>query len=421
MYYCYERISRDPDNTSEAIERQEVDTAKKAKALGWEPIEHIQDRNISAWRKRGSRPGFNRLLELISTGQAEGVIVWNLDRLLRRTDELDDLIKAIDAWCVKTGNDVFPIHTVDGVLDVSTPYNRGMAKIQVTIAQMESDIKSMRVKRSLEGKTQERAYADDPTNTDIVIWIAKELLAGASYAQIADQLNADGHLTSRGLSWKYSTVRQVINNKRIVPSIIGDRAWVKVQQACERRATAHAGTRTDKHDYILTGLLTCDICDQPMVGKGIVMRGKYHPRYACNPNRLGGGCGQSIQAEKLEDQVTGWVRGELTNDRLQELTVATMDPTIQDRIDQLEHDYYLDDDVEMDKPTFVKLRAALVDKAVKSPTVVGSTMAVKEFDKLDNDGLRAHLPRLIDWVRIQQWDPHGPRYYNPGRVVIRGR
>ena len=46
----------------------------------------------SAWKRGSRRPGWDKLLERLRSGASQGVVVWNIDRLLRSPWDLETLI-----------------------------------------------------------------------------------------------------------------------------------------------------------------------------------------------------------------------------------------------------------------------------------------------------------------------------------------
>ena len=96
----------------------------------------IEENDVSAYAKR-PRPGFERLVWGIESGQVEAVVAYVLDRLVRR---LDDLARLID---VAEQHDV-PVATVAGDVDLSTGHGRGLAKLLGVVASIEVDHMSAR-------------------------------------------------------------------------------------------------------------------------------------------------------------------------------------------------------------------------------------------------------------------------------------
>ncbi len=134
----YLRISRDEAGEGLGIDRQRDAVKSLARAKGWviDPAWVIEENDVSAYAKR-PRPGFERLVRGIESGQVKAVVAYALDRLVRR---LDDLARLID---VAEQHDV-PVATVAGDVDLSTGHGRGLAKLLGVVASIEVDHMSAR-------------------------------------------------------------------------------------------------------------------------------------------------------------------------------------------------------------------------------------------------------------------------------------
>ena len=84
----YARISRDTTGEGLGVERQLADCRKIADQRGWTVVEEYVDNDISAFGGK-HRPAYERMLEDISAGQRDAVIVYNTDRLHRKPIELE--------------------------------------------------------------------------------------------------------------------------------------------------------------------------------------------------------------------------------------------------------------------------------------------------------------------------------------------
>src|SRR4249919_3688563 len=85
----YTRLSRDMDGRQTATARQEKDCRALSRSKHWKVAEVYEDVDLSAFKKGVRRPAYERLLEDIETGAVDGVVVWKLDRLVRRAAEFE--------------------------------------------------------------------------------------------------------------------------------------------------------------------------------------------------------------------------------------------------------------------------------------------------------------------------------------------
>jgi site-specific DNA recombinase len=83
VYDSYARLSWNPNTRElEKIEDQWTDNAKVIERLGGTLGEPLSG-GLSAWKEGVRRKGWERLLELVESGESDGIVVWHTDRLFR--------------------------------------------------------------------------------------------------------------------------------------------------------------------------------------------------------------------------------------------------------------------------------------------------------------------------------------------------
>ena len=92
--YC--RISRDQLDQRLGVKRQEKDCRSLAQRNGWKVGLVLVDNDTSASNGK-PRPGYEQLLQAIEANEVDAVIVWDLDRLVRRPVELEHFFSVADA------------------------------------------------------------------------------------------------------------------------------------------------------------------------------------------------------------------------------------------------------------------------------------------------------------------------------------
>jgi DNA invertase Pin-like site-specific DNA recombinase len=132
----YARQSLDRSGEGAAVDRQVADCRRLATARGWEVAHVLSDNDMSASTGR-RRPGYERLLDLMLTGQVQAVIVWHVDRLTRRLVDLEQVITICETTGVR-------LATVTGDLDLSTDTGRMLARILASVARGEVERKGSR-------------------------------------------------------------------------------------------------------------------------------------------------------------------------------------------------------------------------------------------------------------------------------------
>jgi site-specific DNA recombinase len=281
----YRRQSLDKSGDELGIERQLKECKRVAKARGLSVGEVITDNSVSA-SKRG-RPGYTRLVQMMASGQVSTVIILRIDRLLRLNDELEELIQLVEQNPVK-------VITVEGDVDLSTPQGRLVARILVSVARSEMEVKSARHKLA----NQQRAEAGKPHGSRrcfgyekdgmtiredealVLKDIADRFLSGWSYRRLAEYLNGCGIRTSEGKQFFPITVCNMLQRKRYAaireykgvdysgawPAIYDADTWARIQYTVKQRKE-EAGNRPVARKYLLTGLVYCGACGGPLNGE----------------------------------------------------------------------------------------------------------------------------------------------------------
>lgn len=126
----YLRISRDLTGEQLGVDRQREAAEAYAKSNGYTVVDVFTDNDISAAGGK-RRPGFEALLDALTTGHVSVVIAWNWDRLTRNRPDTVRLIETGQQAKAK-------IALVRGSdLDMSTPSGRMTAGILAEVAQNE--------------------------------------------------------------------------------------------------------------------------------------------------------------------------------------------------------------------------------------------------------------------------------------------
>src|SRR2546430_2502409 len=91
----YVRISSDPAGLRAGVERQRTDCRRFCEARDWDVTEVYEDNDTSAYSGK-ARKGYAKLLDDLSAGVIDAVVVWHPDRLHRLPRELEDFIDLIE-------------------------------------------------------------------------------------------------------------------------------------------------------------------------------------------------------------------------------------------------------------------------------------------------------------------------------------
>ncbi|WP_233620544.1 recombinase family protein [Amycolatopsis sp. WAC 01416] len=338
VYDSYARLSRVPETGElEKIETQHADNGKVIERMGGVLGLDLDD-GMSAWRKGARRPGWERLLARLESGESDGVCVWHVDRLFRQPKDLERLIEL--------GDSGYTVASAHGARDLSDPNDRFILRIEVAHAARSSDDTQRRTQRRFDvlrrkgvahpgprpfgfPGLERRALGGSPVKGDRVEVPAAQvvaeraaiahavapLLAGATdCAKLARKWNADGLHTSTGRDFIGQTVKEVMlrpRNAGLIEhdgDIVGrmDGEPVIEPDDFERLRALFAGRRRGRiagDRYVGSGIVRCGRCGNLLYGRphSGVYKGTEEKRrqYACLTSRRG--CGKVAADARLID------------------------------------------------------------------------------------------------------------------------
>lgn len=313
LVVSYERISKfttadDAREITRGVDRQAADAVEAAEARGLGPVVHVTDNNRGASRfSAGTREGWAELLGLVREGRVSWVLVWVLDRALRQTRDLDDLLDA----CRASGARILQTGT-GTVVDPNDPESVALAKIVGVLAETEVAKMSKRVRRAhaakaaagqFHGGRRRFGYTADMSAIDEaeaaeIRDAAARVLAGESLRSIAADWNARGVLTISGGQWAPQNLGLMLKR----PHLAGLRVhaggttaatWPAIFDAATHEAVTRflsnparrVSPATPGRVHALSGLLVCAVCRNPMHGRPT----PNGPAYVCRH-------GQHVQA-----------------------------------------------------------------------------------------------------------------------------
>jgi DNA invertase Pin-like site-specific DNA recombinase len=239
------RISDDRNGKEWGVTDQVADGRKLARRLGWrigpENTHVLVENDTSAFKRkrirlpdgrvelRTVRPKFRRALELLASGQADGLIAVDLDRTARDPRDLEDLIDVVEAKVPR-----IPVESVSGSLKLANDADVTMARVLVAVANKSSRDTSRRVSRARERQATEgrfgggaRRYGHELDGTvradeaEILAKAAEAILSGVGLIGIVKDLNARGVPAPRAKRWTHSSLRDMLLQARLA----GLMAW----------------------------------------------------------------------------------------------------------------------------------------------------------------------------------------------------
>jgi DNA invertase Pin-like site-specific DNA recombinase len=276
---CYCRISSDPNDKREGVDRQREDTTALCEVKGWTPAGFYVDNDRSASNGK-ARPEWDRLLADIKAGEIDAIAAWDQDRGWRMMHELEQLRK----FFTGLGREIPLATTGQGDIDLYSPTGVLMAQMKTAVSEHEIAMMKVRMRRAARQKAEQgrpqwrRAfgystdgtYQPDPVTAPLVAEAYRALLAGASISDIARTLNAAGAYGLNGQPWTPSTASLFLraprnaglraHNDEIVskgtwPALVDEKTWRTAQTVLNAPGRAPGRKTVSRH--LLTGVLGC--------------------------------------------------------------------------------------------------------------------------------------------------------------------
>lgn len=194
--------------------------AHRHRIVGW-----YRDEGVSGSNGVESRDALPQALNAIHRGDAEGIVVYSLDRLARKLEHQEGILAHV--W--EDGGSVFSIGDGGEVLedDPDDPMRTAIRQMRGVFAQLE---RAMVTKRMRDGKRQKRAQGgytggpppfgyradtgelvEDETEQEALALMKSLRSQGASLREIGRALDEAGHQPRRGRRWHANTIREILN------------------------------------------------------------------------------------------------------------------------------------------------------------------------------------------------------------------
>lgn len=344
VIYCRISLATHGDRTK--VERQEKLCRRVAKRLGWEVTVVYCDNNKSAWQRNRKRKEWDAMLAAIEAGEADAVIVYHGDRLIRQPWDLEKLLSLADGKGIRLASPT-GTHNLDDTDD------RYRLRQDVAAACRESDRISKRTKdahldRAERGVKKRRGgmrpfgYKRSGKLHEIEAEAYRDavarVLAGESMRSIVRDWNKSSLLTTAGNPWSVGTLSLVLRNPRYAGlstykgEVVGKGKWTAaIEREQWESLQAVLGAVRDRYGrpnhtstskYLLTYIATHGGED----GCGSVMQMRRNGRnaalsYVCSDTE----CKHRMMRNMahVDAYVTGVVLGRLADPRLWAALEAT--------------------------------------------------------------------------------------------------
>lgn len=244
------------------------------------------DPGKSAWDPKVYRKDWESMMSRLESGEAGGVIVYDLERFARQVADGERLIALAERGLL--------ILDSEGSYDLRKAGDKKNFRNAIVAAAYYSDLLQAKVKRGKRAKALSGAvdmrrsfgFEDDgitilEDEAAVIRDHAVRLLAGETQGSLIEELNARG-TGVRGAKWGYTTYRQImtrprnigliVHNGEVVPGVrlpgepILDRlTYDRIVALYESRKPG----RQPSGKYLLTGIAICGLCDSAMGGRPV--------------------------------------------------------------------------------------------------------------------------------------------------------
>src|SRR6185312_14632557 len=276
--YCRISIAAVGDTTK--TDDQERICRDLAARLGWEVVDVYSDPNKSAWQPNRKRKQCDRMLADVDTGRINAIVTYHGDRLVRRHEDLSDLLRLAKLKGVKLASPT-------GTRDLDSDDDQFVLEIEASMAKRESANTSRRRKMLYdrtrrEGRTRPggkggRAFCFDKdgiTHRDSEVAVIREaaptILDGYSLGLVVADVRSKGVLTTAGNPMSQNTLRRILMSPRIAglmpdgehtaawQPVLDRETWEMVRGVLAvNQANPRAGLGAL---HLLSGIATCGQC-----------------------------------------------------------------------------------------------------------------------------------------------------------------
>jgi len=463
-----ERISDDRDGRTLGVDRQDEDCRGLAATLHWPVVEppYIEN-DTSAFKRhmvtlpdgrralRVIRPEFRHLLDDLNDGRVDGLIAYDLDRVVRDPRDLEDLIDVVEARGLQGR-----IKSVTGSLRLDNDADITMARVMVAMANKSSRDTARRVARAARQRAETGGFHGGPPAVGyahvkdaaghVIAWqidpeqaawlreAAERLLAGETLYGLCTDWNRQGRRTRTGAMWRSQQIKQAL----ISAAVIGKREYAgrlypEVGSSWEpilERVTwdrlrdllldprRYERVRGAVRKHTLSGLLNCgrDGCGRRLVGQ------PYNDQatFICSPTS-NGGCGKlRIANDALEEFVARMAFARLDapaasvgldaeRTAVEELALRKTLTDDQAALQRVEDDHY---DGVLDRPSYLRQRGRLEERMAETSArlarltrrhvlsgVTSGAVAGKLWDERDVAWRRTLLSAVIEHIVIKPY------------------
>ncbi|MCX6082198.1 MAG: recombinase family protein [Chloroflexi bacterium] len=323
----YVRVSREEQALGHSLEAQERECREylmQAKP-NWELVDVFTDEHSG---KTDKRPGFQKMIELIESGQADTIVCHHLDRFSRNLHDILSYFKQLEAkgTILAFSKEDFDFSTPDGMLH----FHILAVFADWYLKNLTRETKKGKFSRIVSGKANNQlpfGYIQDAAGNAIIVEDEAKAIKGAferyvtgNYTdrQVADWLKTQGFISRKAREWHKDNVRTMLNNDFYYgvvryhddlyngshAGIITKELFEQTQEVRRQHARQPRSNAPSLRVYLLNTIAHCSSCDRTLRAQG----GREDYRYYREPSILRGfsDCphrGLSIHAGIADEQI----------------------------------------------------------------------------------------------------------------------
>lgn len=310
--FCYYRASTAKQDTS--VDQQRKELRKFAKKQNILIVEEFVDDGISAFKKDVVRSGFESLLKACKGGNAQYVLVWNINRFSRQSNAGVIDLFTLEQHGVKVMDSEGTVYdstdlggAINGLLGLfgAEKYSKNLSR----------DVARGFAKRKEDGyahgmcsfgyqltadpnNSKKNVWIPDPDKSPVVIEIFECFDKGMTFQAITKWLNDQGIKPLRAKAWSAISIAQILRNpcyggyqgsverknytldgltKRKITTFIDPELWKRCFNAAQaNRRKGDNGLPRRKNP--LTGLVFCPVCGE---SAHVISGNQNIPKYRC--------------------------------------------------------------------------------------------------------------------------------------------
>jgi site-specific DNA recombinase len=357
------RSALNRDGTEQSTARQEDSIYAYVEQHNMGRIVAVYSDIASAFNEKAKRPEYDNALLDLQAHRIDGIIVWKLDRLTRRRNQMRRILTLLEDCGGRL------VSVVEGV-DTADPARREITELVLNVyigaAQAESEAISERIRlmhhdRAKKGLVQSPSgrvfgHCDDwqalvDSEVQVLHEAAKRLLAGEASFSIAQDFTAREIPKPSGkTNWNSYVLRRMLLTPRMVakrecdgtfyplegvPPIFDEETWEKLCAVLAKRGARSGPVET----HLLSSIALCGMCQRTL--SSATSGRKNVKTYVCRPRFEGDeACRKiSVSAPHAEARVSKLVAEFLADkERVTRLLRRAAGPeldTIHDRIAEL--------------------------------------------------------------------------------------